>query len=201
MSLPTWGGKRKGAGRKPKGPKAGVSHNRRPALAARFPVHVTVRMLPHVWNLRSRRSFAVIAKAVFAAAQRLGMRLCEFSVQGNHLHLVVEATDQAALGRGMKGLGVRLARGLNRLMNDRRGKVLADRYHQHILRTPSEVRHAVSYVRHNHRKHALERGGTLPAAFVDPYSSASQEHAVLLPRPHTWLLGQGRPRNVEGPSD
>jgi hypothetical protein len=51
MAFPTWGGKRQGAGRKPKGPKAGGSHNRRPALAARFPVHVTVRMLPHVWNL------------------------------------------------------------------------------------------------------------------------------------------------------
>jgi putative transposase len=194
MVLPTWGGKRKGAGRKPKGPTAGVSHNRRPALAARFPVHVTVRMLPHVWNLRSRRSFAVIRKAVLAAAQRFGMRLCEFSVQGNHLHLVVEATDQAALGRGMKGLGVRLARGFNRLMNDRRGKVLEDRYHEHILRTPSEVKRAVSYVIHNYRKHVRERGGTLPAAFVDPYSSATREHGITLPPPHSWLLGQCHPQ-------
>jgi len=201
MTFRTWGGKRKGAGRKPNGPKAGVSHLRRPALAARFPVHVTMRMLPHVWNLRSRRSFTVIGKAVGAAAQVFGMRLCEFSVQGNHLHLVVEATDQAALGRGMKGLGVRLARGLNRMMNRRRGKVLADRYHEHILRTPSEVTRAVSYVRHNYRKHVLERGGVVPAGCVDPFSSASREHGILLPRPHTWLLGQSRSRHVEAHGD
>ena len=199
LAFRTWGGKRKGAGRKPNGPQAGVAHIRRPALAARFPVHVTVRMLPHVWNLRSRRSFAVIRKAVLAAAERFSMRLCEFSVQGNHLHLVVEAADRPALGRGMKGLGVRLARGLNRMMNDRRGQVVADRYHEHILRTPSEVKRAVNYVIHNYRKHVLERGGTLTAAFVDPYSSASQEHGIVLPRPHTWLLGQCRrqPRGAQ----
>jgi REP element-mobilizing transposase RayT len=147
-------------------------------------VHVTIRVLPHVWNLRSRRSFAVIGPPLYRAADRFAMRLCEFSVQGNHLHLVVEAADQVALGRAMKGLGVRLARGLNRVMNGRRGRVIADRYHAHILRTPSEVRNAVTYVRNNHRKHA-------PAAtFVDPYSSASAAHGIPLPGPRTWLLRQ-----------
>ena len=38
----------------------------------------------------------------------------------------------------MNGLGTRVARRLNRVMQ-RRGKVLDDRYHEHILRTPSEV--------------------------------------------------------------
>jgi len=201
MTFRTWGGARKGAGRKPKGPKAGVPHLQRPALRARFPVHVTVRMLPHVWNLRSRRGFAVIRKAIYAAAQRFAMRLCEFSVQGNHIHLVAEAADRMALGRGMKGLGVRLARGLNSMMNDRSGQVLADRYHAHILRTPTEVKHAVNYVRHNFRKHALERGETLSAAFVDPYSSGSREHGITLPRPHTWPLKTLRPRTFEAPRD
>jgi REP element-mobilizing transposase RayT len=157
-------------------------------LASRFPVHVTVRMLPHVWNLRSRRSFTIIGRALYKAADRFATRLCEFSVQGNHLHLVVEAADRVALGRAMKGLGVRLARGLNRLMNGRRGKVLADRYHAHILRTPTEVKRAVTYVRDNHRKHTLERGGVISPSFVDPYSSASTAHGLRLPHPRTWLL-------------
>ncbi len=191
LTLRTWGGKRKGAGRKPKGDKPGMPHRRRPTLAARYPAHVTVRMLPHVWNLRSRRSFAVIGKAVRAAAQRLGMRLCEFSVQGNHMHLVVEAEDHKALGRAMKGIGVRLARGLNKLMG-RKGNVLSDRYHAHILRTPTEVRHAVHYVRHNFKKHVVERGETLSTGYVDPFSSLCKEqckeHGIILPPADTWLL-------------
>ena len=189
LQLRTWGGARQGAGRKPKGEQAGIAHLRRPRLAARCPVHVTLRMLPHVWSLRSRRSFRVFARAVHAAAERFGMRVCEFSVQGNHLHLVVEATDRTALSRGMKGLGVRLAKGLNKLMSGK-GQVLADRYHEHILRTPSEVKRAVSYVRRNHAKHVAERGGRLDAGSVDSYSSAGTEHGIVLPTPRTWLLGQ-----------
>lgn len=184
------GGARKGAGRKPKGERAGISHLRRPALAARFPVHVTLRMLPHVWNLRSRRSFRVFDQAVRVAADRFDMRLCEFSLQGNHLHLVVEAQDRKALSRGIKGLSVRLAKGLNKLMG-RHGQVLADRYHEHILRTPTEVKRAVHYVRRNHDKHVTQRGGRLDPGAVDCYSSASTEHGIVLPAPRTWLLNQG----------
>ena len=191
LALPmrTWGGARKGAGRKPSGERAGVSHLRRCVLAARFPVHVTLRMLPHVWNLRSRRSFRVFRTAIGASAERFGVRVCAFSVQGNHLHLVVEAPDRGALARGMKGLGVRLAKGLNKLMG-RSGQVLADRYHDHVLRTPSEVARAMSYVRRNREHHLGDRGGRLPPGYVDPYSSASAAHGIVLPPPRTWLLAR-----------
>jgi len=152
----------------------------------------SVRVLPHVWNLRSRRALDPIGTAIRFAARRFDLRLCEFSVQGNHIHLIVEAAGQVALSRGMKGLGVRLARGLNKMMNGRRGRVLADRYHAHVLRTPTEVRRAVHYVRHNHRKHALDRGDSMSPTWVDPYSSACPEHGIPLPAPRTWLLGHCR---------
>jgi putative transposase len=152
-------------------------------------VHVTVRMMPLLWNLRSRRSFSVIGRALASAANRLGARMCEFSVQGNHVHLVVEAEGRRELAAAMKGLGVRIARGLNRMMKGRRGRVIADRYHAHVLRTPTEVRHAVHYVRNNYRHHFQT---VAAAGFVDPYSSASPEHGIALPRPATWLLSSAR---------
>jgi REP element-mobilizing transposase RayT len=159
-------------------------------LAARFPVHVTLRVGPDVWNLRSRRSFRVIGTALGAGAERLGLRLCDFSIQGNHIHLLVEANGQVALARGIQGLCIRMARGLNRMMG-RKGRVFADRYHAHILRTPTEVARARAYVRDNHRKHAERRGDSLRAGWVDPYSSASHGHRIVLPAPHTWLLRAG----------
>src|SRR5262249_29660064 len=100
----TWGGKRKGAGRKPNGPRAGVSHAARPALKSRFPVHVTIAMRKGVWNLRSRRCFTALSRAFWGGADRFGFRLVHFSVQGNHIHMLVEAQDQHALSRGMNGL-------------------------------------------------------------------------------------------------
>ncbi|MBI4704698.1 MAG: hypothetical protein HY744_26645 [Deltaproteobacteria bacterium] len=122
------GGARPGAGRKPKGPRSLVSHLRRPAHDGRQPVHVTLRIERAVGRLRLRPRFEAIRKALGAGAARFGLRLVHYSVQDYHLHLLCEASDRRALGRGVQGLAVRLARALNRLLG-RRGKVCADRDH------------------------------------------------------------------------
>ena len=195
-----WGGRRKGAGRKPKGERALVTHGTRPALAARFPVHVTIRVLPHVWNLRSRRGFRALSAALSAGGDRPGMRICEFSIQGNHVHFVIEAGDARALSRGMQGLSIRIAKGLNKMMQTQ-GKVLADRFHARILRTPTEVARVLAYVRGNrelHRARWVEERRVVPptaaarSAEPDPYSSASRDHGVPLPEARTWLLARAR---------
>jgi putative transposase len=171
----TWGGKRKGAGRKAVGGRSGVVHRRRPLLKRRFPVHVTWRMEKDVWNLRTRRCFRVLERAFLGGANRFGFRLVHYSVQGNHLHLLVEARDEVALSRGMNGLGVRVAKGLNRVMG-RSGKVLGDRYHSHILRTPTEARRARTYLLHNARRH-------YGIVVADRYTST-----VALIEPETFLM-------------
>ena len=47
----TWGGKREGAGRKPKRPGA-VSHAKRPRLSRRYPVHISLGVDDHLPSLR-----------------------------------------------------------------------------------------------------------------------------------------------------
>jgi REP element-mobilizing transposase RayT len=191
------GGKRPGAGRKPKGDEAGMPHRSRPALASRYPVHVTLRVQPRVWNLRGRQCFRVIARAFAAAHRRAAFRLNEVSVQGNHLHLIVEANDAKALARGLQSLEIRIAKGLNTAMGTR-GAVFADRYHAHILRTPTEVANALGYVRGNFAIHA-ERIGARPlhpidrcssAALVDGASPEDPRQRLVAP-PRSWLLSVG----------
>jgi REP element-mobilizing transposase RayT len=148
-------------------------------------VHVTLRMRPHVWSLRSQRGMAVVAAALSGAALRPGFRVARFSVQGNHLHLVVEAATAAVLTSGMKALAIRLARGMNRLMGSR-GPVLEDRYHAHVLRTPAEVRRALAYVAENFANHARRRGEVVPAGFRDRFGSAARPE--LVEKGETWLL-------------
>ncbi len=95
-----------------------------------------------------------------------------YSLQGNHAHLIVEARDREALGRGMKAIGARLARAVNRVMA-RSGPVLADRYHLRLLPTPTEVRNALRYVLLNARRHTAKAKATLGRAVrLDPASSA-----------------------------
>ncbi len=182
------GGKRAHAGRKPNGLRAGVCHLERPGFSRTLPVHVTVRMAAHVYNLRSRRAFSAVGRAIGVAAERFGMRIVQFSVQGNHVHLLVEAEATEALSRAMQGFSIRVAKRLNAMMK-RRGRVLADRYFARPLRTPKEVRRVVRYVRDNHRKHMAEVGKTLPPKWVDPYASGGA--AITLPTPRTWLLRAG----------
>ena len=156
-----------------------------------MPLHVTLRMAPHVYNLRSRRSFRVIAAALPLGGDRFHVRVTQFSVQGNHIHLVVEAPNRRALARAIQGLSIRVAKGLNRMMG-RSGRVFDDRYHARILRTPAEVRHAIHDVRDNARKHAAQRGETYGPGYVDPYSSAAEYGPdgcrPPVAEPRSWLL-------------
>lgn len=192
------GGYRPGAGRKPK-PGAGVPHRPRPELASRHPVHVTLRVAPEVWSLRSRRCFREIARAFRAVHGRRDFRLVEFSVQGNHLHLIVEARDKDALSRGLQRIEIRIAKRLNTVMGRRSGTVFPDRYHAHILRTPTEVALALSYVRGNFAVHAARRRELIPRALVDRFSSAAlvdgawteEQGPPLVRAPRTWLLVEG----------
>jgi REP element-mobilizing transposase RayT len=188
------GGRRKGAGRKPKGPRPRVPHRARGPHAARYPVHVTLRIEDGLPSLRGRLAFLVVKGALADGCEKSGYRVVEYSVQGNHLHLLCEASCRERLVRGMQGLAVRIAKRLNRLWI-RRGRVFADRYHERVLRTPREVRSALVYVLANARKH-----GVALSEWIDRCSSACwfggfrdrrPDVGSPLPGARTWLLGMG----------
>ena len=171
------GGSRAGAGRKPKGEKPGVSHASRAQLAARFPAHVTLKLLRGLPRLRSKNEYAALRAAFVAGctgcarATSGSFRLCHYAVLNDHLHLLVEAQDRLALARGVQGLAIRIAKALNRLWQ-RRGTVFADRYHDRILKTPREVRNALRYVLGNGKKHAAEGREVQVPGPIDTFTSA-----------------------------
>jgi len=171
-----WGGFREGAGRPKK--KGSTSHVSRPVLASRYPVHVTLKVAPDLPSLRKRRAFAALRRAFVGGRQGTvelgGFRLVHFSVQHDHVHLIVEGKDREHLSRGMQGLQVRMAKGLNRVWS-RKGKVFPERYFEHILRTPREVKNAIGYVIANAHKHwVLRYHRSQPKPDLhDPYASGA----------------------------
>ena len=166
------GGRRQGAGRKPKnGVRAGVSHARRKAQTADVPVHVTFRLVDGLPPLRDRRGFVVAQRAVLLANRLEDVRVCHVSIQQNHLHLIGEADDERALSRAMKRFAVSFAKNLNRALGGRDGGVFADRYHVERLETPTQVRNAIAYVLGNWRKHGEDRGLGGPPPRTDRYST------------------------------
>ena len=198
------GGRRPGAGRPRLHPAPGlrgpgVPHRRRPSFERRSVLHVTLRLRAGLPSLRSGRVFRLLRGLLSEARERLGLRLVHYSVQSNHVHLLVEADDGVALGRGMRGLCTRLARRINGFLR-RRGPVLADRYHARLLKTPREVRLALQYVLNNARRHGLR----LPPGSADPCSTGpwfdgwvegrpncpARESPPVAP-PQSWLLSVG----------
>ena len=165
-----WGGSRPGAGRKA-GKNSGVPHATRDQFR-RLPSHVTLRVRPDVPSLRTVRIVHEIERTFADGCERPGFRLVHYSLQGNHAHLIVEAHDREALGRGMNAIGARLARAVNRAAG-RTGRVLSDRYHHRALRTPREMHRALRYVLLNSRRHdAKARAGSAALVRLDPASSA-----------------------------
>jgi putative transposase len=174
----TWGGKRAGAGRKrddPKMKRRRVEHGVRTVHRNRFPVHVTVRAAKGLPSFRAE-SIAKIFKSVLRDQRRNrpkrkyrdDFQVVHFSVQTNHLHLIVEANGDH-LRSGVSGLVIAFAKRLNRLLR-RAGKVWDDRYHARDLATPSDVRNVMSYVFQNYKKHGYR---TFGYGVTDPLSSAS----------------------------
>ena len=186
----TRGGARPGAGR-PKGSRRSerMPHTPRPLVSRHRPHHVTVKFAKGTWNLRSQRCFAPIREALRVLTARSGFRVVHFSVQHNHLHLITEASDRRAMSNGMRALLIRIARGVNAVMGVR-GRRVGDRYHEHILKTPSEVRNALRYVLRNRTHHLAQWGMPHLAGASDPFSSFAASERLVQP-PASWLLREG----------
>jgi len=180
------------------GATACVSHHGRAELKERFPVHVTVRIARGLPGLRERNAYRLLLRSFRAGRDRFGFRLNHYSVQTNHVHMIVEAEDSRSLTRGMQGLQIRMAKALNKLWR-RAGRVFADRFHNRILRTPREVRNVLAYVLNNGRRHGSFATKDIP----DPFSSGcwfdgwieqlERNSSIPLPitRARTWLQRVG----------
>jgi putative transposase len=186
----SWGGRRTGAGRRPTAARPEKRHIARPAHIPRLPVLVTIRAKPDPPSLCSVALFEALSQAL-SRGNRDDFRITQFSVQTDHLHLIVEAASRTALIRGLQGLGGRTARAVNRHLRSK-GKVWNARYHARVLTTPREVRNALVYVLLNFRKHLRVATGIDPRSsgrWFDGWAYSRRTDAAPSPvaRSQTWL--------------
>jgi REP element-mobilizing transposase RayT len=185
-------------------------------LAARYPVHVVLRVINAVGNLRRRFTYRAIREATFTAAKREDFRIVQLSIQRTHIHLIVEADHERALSSGMQGFQISAAKHLNAAISRgrpgprRRGSVFPDRYHAEIITSPRQARHTLSYVMNNWRKHGEDRAQLTRRWALDWFSSAvdfahwaeygdapflwrgpATYDPLVVRQPQTWLLRVG----------
>jgi len=142
-----------------------VPHTKRPEIKGAC--HVVLRVMRGLPWLRTPKTYRVLEGALRQANQRAGFKLVQYSVQRDHLHLLIEAEDRRALARGMQGLLISVAKRLNRFWRRKRGSVFADRYFSRLVEGFQKLRTVLGYILNNGRKHGVWASPTEP----DPYSS------------------------------
>ncbi len=178
-------------------------------------MHVVLRVVSELGNLRKRQIWRALRWATICAAKREDFRIVHASLQRTHVHLLVEADNKTALSRGMQGFQISAAKLINAAVSvkrevRRRGRVFGDRFHQEIIETPRQARHALSYVLNNWRKHREDQAAFARPWRVDPFSTGVQFNGwkeletrdvmwrppetyegLIVWFPRTWLLSEG----------
>lgn len=149
------GGRRPGSGRKRIHSK-GVAHREREKVVSKTPLHINFKFRAQI---RNKLCLRLLKRAILNSRSH-GLRILHFSLQHNHIHLIVEAESNLILTRGMRSLTMTFAKGL------KIGKVQIERYHLHVLRTLRETKNAILYVLFNKQKH--EKG---TYSKIDEYTS------------------------------
>lgn len=197
LEFRTWGGKRAGAGRKQVRVRKSQPHRRRAAVTPRDGLLVTLRVADRINRMRTRDAYQAIRRAMVVVLRRPDFRIIHASIQHNHIHLLVEASDERALARGIQAFEISAARQLNavqprpnwsrpptvgvaatvrpvrrvRRSAPARGVVFPDRYHAEILTSPRRAHHALNYVLNNWRRHREDKASYAANWHVDPYAS------------------------------
>lgn len=149
------GGRRPGSGRKRIHSK-GVAHRNREKVHRRTSLHISFKFKAFIKN---KYCLALLKRAILNGRKQ-GLRVLHFSLQHNHVHLIVEADSNDLLTKGMRSLTVTFAKGL------KKGRVQVERYHLHVLKSVQETRNAIHYVGFNKQKH--EKG---TYSTIDEYTS------------------------------
>jgi hypothetical protein len=149
------GGRRPGSGRK-RAHSMGVAHRAREKVSHRHALHLNIKVKVFI---RNKQCLKILKRAIKNARSH-GLKVLHFSLQTNHLHLLVEAVSNEILTRGMRSLSITFSKGIAK------ERIQLGRYHLHVLRTLRETRNAAHYVLFNEQKHS-----GLKRAQMNPYSS------------------------------
>jgi putative transposase len=169
------GGKRRGAGR-PRVHSKGVAHRSREYVSTKNPLHINFKVVKGIPNLRNKAILKILKRAIINS-RRFNITILHWSLQSNHVHLIVEAPNNIVLTKGMKSLLITFAKRLNSY-HKRKGPAQRARFHLHVLKTQYAIRNAINYVKRNYLDH-LNRADVIKYKklkmkmnrFVDFYSS------------------------------
>jgi REP element-mobilizing transposase RayT len=140
----------KGAGRKAIHDK-GIRHTKREMIKKDTVLHLTLKIEKNKANLKNKSILKALQHSI-KKARSLGLKVIHYTLEYDHVHLLIEASDKISLGKGMQSLGISFSKGINKIKKQT-GKVFKTRYHFRKLNSPREIKNALNYILGNGIKH------------------------------------------------
>lgn len=154
----------KGAGRKAIHDK-GIRHIERELITKETVLHLTLKIKKEKSSLKNKFILKTLQNSI-KKARLLGLKVLQYTLEYDHVHLLVEASNNISLGKGMQSLGISFSKGINKIKGQK-GSVFKTRYHFRKLKTPQEIKNALSYILGNGIKHKEA------FSILSPYNSLS----------------------------
>ena len=161
----------KGAGRPPIH-DAGIRHTERPVITRPSSLHLTVKIKSIKADLKNKSILKILKRAILNARKQK-LKIVHFSLEYDHLHLLVEASNNIELSKGMQSFGVTIAKAINRRCK-LKGGVYKHRYDFRKITSSSELKKVLSYIFNNGVKHKTS------TSIVNPYNSIRAEKKYFI---------------------
>jgi len=161
----------KGAGR-PAVHDPGIRHTERPVLTKSASLHLTVKIKRIKADLKNKSILSILKKAILNTRKQ-GLRVIHYSLEFDHVHLLIEAENNLILAKGMQSFGVTFSKAINRLRK-LKGGVYKHRYHFRRIVGARQLKNVLNYIFSNGVKHKTAK------TIVNPYNSIKAEKRYRL---------------------
>ncbi|MGZ3789404.1 MAG: transposase [Bacteriovorax sp.] len=122
----------------------GIRHIARDEIKRITPLHLTIKIEGKKAGIRNKSALKILHHSI-KKARLLGLRILHYSLEYDHVHLLVEADNKEILGRGMQSFGISFSKGINKI-KQMKGRVYKTRYHFRRLKTPREIQNVLNYI-------------------------------------------------------
>lgn len=133
----------------------GIRHTARPVLTKPSSLHLTIKVQKIKADIKNKMILTMLKKAILNA-RRMGLKVIHYSLEYDHVHLLIEADNNVILGKGMQSLGVTLSKAINRTKRIK-GRVYKHRYHFRKINSARELKNVMFYIFNNGVKHGASK--------------------------------------------
>ncbi|MDD4973652.1 MAG: transposase [Bacteriovorax sp.] len=149
-----------------------MRHTSRPHLSKACSLHLTVKIKKIKAELKNKSVLSILKRAILNARKQ-GLKVIHYSLEYDHVHLLIEADNNHILSKGMQSFGVTISKAINR-MRKLKGGVYKHRYHFRKISSPRQLKNVLNYIFNNGIKHKTAKH------IVGHYNSIQAEKKYFL---------------------